>query len=130
MIRPALLTLVLASPVLAEPPLSAAEFEALTLGRTMTWAEFGQVYGVEQYLEDRHVRWTVLGGDCVAGHWYPAGDAICFVYENGPETHCWTITLEGPGMLAIATDDPTGTEPVTIAPTTETMPCFGPEVGA
>ena len=25
-------------------------------------------------LSDRRVRWTVLGDDCKAGHWYQAGD--------------------------------------------------------
>ena len=66
--------LLAATPAFADPPLKAEAFDALTFGRTMTWAEFGQVYGVEQYLSDRRVRWTVLGDDCKAGHWYQAGD--------------------------------------------------------
>jgi hypothetical protein len=32
-----------ATPALADPPLTAEAFDALTLGRTMTWAEFGTV---------------------------------------------------------------------------------------
>jgi hypothetical protein len=119
-----------ASPALAEPPLSAQAFDALTQGRTMTWAEFGQVYGVEQYLPDRRVRWTVLGDDCISGHWYPEGPAICFQYDDRPDPVCWTVT-EGPtGLLARHTASPTDTAPVVIEETLEPMACFGPRVGA
>jgi hypothetical protein len=127
--RVALVLVLLAAPVLADPTLSAEEFDALTLGRTMTWSEFGTVYGVERYLPDRRVRWTVLGDDCVAGHWYASGDAICFVYEDGPTPACWTITLDGAGMLAQLATNPPGTPPVAVAETGEAMACFGPEVG-
>jgi hypothetical protein len=126
----ALLATLVARPAAAELPLTAEDFDALTLGQTMTWAEFGQVYGVEQYLEGRRVRWTVLGEDCVAGHWYPRGQAICFVYDDDPgDPACWTITLAGPGLLAVDTEDPPGAAPVVIEPAAEPMPCFGPEVG-
>lgn len=120
----------LAAPVQAEPLLTAGEFDALTLGRTMTWAEYGQVYGVEQYLPNHRVRWTVLGDDCKLGHWYQEGTAICFVYEDDPEPDCWDISLSGTGMRAHYLTDPPATEPVLVEETTETMPCFGPEVGA
>jgi hypothetical protein len=128
--RPTLLALLLvATPALAEPPLTAEAFDALTLGRTMTWAEFGTVYGVEQYLPNRRVRWTVLGDDCKAGHWYAEGDAICFQYEDDPAPDCWVITLDGSGMLARYTTNPPDAEPVVVQETTEPMACFGPEVG-
>jgi hypothetical protein len=129
-VRLALLLCLAAGPGLAEPPLSAAEFDALTLGRTMTWAEFGAVYGVEQYLPDRRVRWTVLGDDCKAGHWYQAGEMICFQYEDDPAPDCWTITLNGPGMIARYAGNPPDAEPVVVKETTEPMACFGPKVGA
>ena len=54
----------ISGPALAEPLLTADDFDALTKGRTMTWSEFGTVYGVEQYLPNRQVRWTVVGDDC------------------------------------------------------------------
>jgi hypothetical protein len=76
------------------------------------------------------VRWTVLGDDCKAGHWYPSGDQICFQYEDDPAPDCWTITLNGPGMLAHLTGAAPGSEPVVVQETTEPMACFGPEVGA
>jgi hypothetical protein len=126
-----LLTLLLAaSPACAEPPLTAEAFDALTLGRTMTWAEYGQVYGVEQYLEGRRVRWTVLGDDCRAGHWYSSGEMICFQYEDDPAPDCWTITPGPKGMIARYAGTSPDTEPVVVQETTEPMACFGPEVGA
>jgi hypothetical protein len=118
----------LAAPALAETALTAQAFDALTLGRTMTWAEYGQVYGVELYLPGRRVRWTVLGDDCKTGHWYPDGDAICFQYENDPLPDCWRITETADGLLARYTDPPR-TEPVLVQETAEPMACFGPEVG-
>lgn len=118
-----------ATPLQAQDLLSAEEFDALTLGRTMTWAEYGQVYGVEQYLPDRRVRWTELGNDCKLGHWYPQGQAICFLYEDDPTPACWDISLSGAGMLADDLSDPPGEPLVAIEETSEPMPCFGPSVG-
>jgi hypothetical protein len=128
--RTALFALLLATPALAEDPLTAETFDALTLGRTMTWAEFGQVYGVEHYLPDRRVRWTVLGDDCRHGHWYPQGELICFQYENDPEPDCWTITQVGSGLHARFAGTAAEAAPVVVAETSEPMACFGPEVGA
>lgn len=113
----------------AEPLLTAEEFNALTLGRTMTWAEYGQVYGVEQYLPGRRVRWTVLGDGCKLGHWYADGPAICFLYEDDPTPACWDITRSGSGLRAHDTGDPPGSEPVLIEDASAGLPCFGPEVG-
>jgi hypothetical protein len=127
--RVALALVLLAGPVLADPPLSAEDFDALTLGRTMTWAAFGTVYGVEQYLPGRKVRWTFTGDECKTGYWYPDGPAICFQYEGDPEPDCWEITTSGPDLLARYTTDPPGTEPVLVRETTEPLACFGPKVG-
>ncbi len=120
----------LGEPAFADTTLNAAEFDALTLGRTMTWAEFGTVYGVEQYLPGRRVRWAVLGDDCKAGHWYAEGSAICFQYEDDPAPDCWKITLDAAGLLARYTTNPPEAEPVVVEETAEPMACFGPEVGA
>ncbi len=113
----------------AEPPLTAEAFDALTQGRTMTWAEFGSVYGVEQYLPDRRVRWAVLGDDCKTGHWYADGPAICFVYEDQLDPICWEMTISATGLHARHTSRPAKADPVVIEDTTEPMACFGPEVG-
>lgn len=113
----------------AEQPLTAEAFDALTQGRTMTWAEFGGVYGVEQYLPDRRVRWTVLGDDCKTGHWYAESAMICFVYEDQLDPICWEMTQSATGLLARHSSRPAGADPVVIEDTTEAMACFGPEVG-
>ena len=126
----ALLLAALVAPVHADPLLTAEEFDALTLGRTMTWSEFGQVYGVEQYLPDHRVRWTELGDDCKLGHWYQDGDAICFLYEDDPTPACWQISLSGSGMQAHYLSDPPESETAVVEETHDSMPCFGPEVGA
>jgi hypothetical protein len=117
-------------PAFVEPLLTAEEFDALTLGRTMTWSEFGTVYGVEYYLPNRQIRWTVVGDDCKAGHWYPDGDAICFQYEDDPAPDCWEISASGPDFLARYTANPPDAEPVIVTETTERLACFGPKVGA
>lgn len=124
--------LLLASPAAADTLLTAEEFDRLTLGRTMTWAEFGTVYGVEQYLPDRRVRWTVLGDDCKTGHWYHQdGQAICFKYEDDLAPDCWEITAlaSGADLLARYSTDGPGTAPVVVRETHEPLACFGPDVG-
>jgi hypothetical protein len=128
--RLSLALLLAASPAFAEAPLTAEAFDALTQGRTMTWAEYGTVYGVEQYLPGRRVRWTVLGEDCTAGHWYTEGAAICFQYENDPAPDCWEITRSGTDLFARHTTNPPDTQPVVVRETTEALACFGPRVGA
>jgi hypothetical protein len=127
--RFALAFLLAATPALAETPLTAESFDALTQGRTMTWAEFGTVYGVEQYLPDRRVRWAVVGDDCKAGHWYPDGPAICFQYEDDPEPDCWIITRSATGLVARYTTNPPEADPVVVEETDALPACLGPEVG-
>jgi hypothetical protein len=121
--------LLLASPAFAEDPLTAEDFDALTLGRTMTWSEFGSVYGTEEYLPDRRVRWSVVGDDCKLGHWYAEGPAICFQYEDDLNPDCWIITRAGNGLTARYTTNPPETEPVVVMETTDPPACFGPKVG-
>lgn len=128
--RGLLILLLLAGPALADEPLSADAFDALTLGRTMSWAEFGQVYGVEQYLPGRRVRWSALGEDCTLGHWYPQGSLICFQYENDPAPDCWEMTEAGAGLLARYAGSAAAAAPVVVEEFTRPMACFGPEVGA
>jgi hypothetical protein len=128
--RLALALVMLASPALAEPPLTAEEFDSLTQGRIMTWSEFGTVYGVEQYLPGRRVRWTVMGDECKAGHWYAEGSAICFQYEDDHAPDCWDITRSATGLIARYTTNPPDAEPVVVEDTTESLACFGPKVGA
>lgn len=125
----ALAACLVATPALADPPLSAEAFEALTTGRIMTWAEFGTIYGVEQYLPGRRVRWTVLGDDCKTGHWYAEGPEICFLYEDKLDPVCWEITTADNGLHARLRGNPAEMDPVVIEDTADDLACFGPEVG-
>lgn len=127
--RLALVLVFAAAPALAETPLSAEEFDTLTRGRTMTWAEFGTVYGVEQYLPDRRVRWSVVGEDCKLGRWYPEGPAICFRYEDDPEPDCWIISQSSTGLVARYTTNPPDADPVVVEEAAGPPACLGPKVG-
>ncbi len=66
-------------PAAGAEPMSAAEFEAYTTGRTLTYNSDGTAYGIEQYLKNRRVRWAFLGDDCVEGYWYESErhDLLC-----------------------------------------------------
>ena len=96
--RFAALAVLAALPARAETPVGPEAFDAYTRGKTLTYAEDGRVYGFEEYRAGREVTWAFANGDCVDGHWYPAGDMICFVYENNPEPQCW-LFFEGQGGL-------------------------------
>jgi hypothetical protein len=104
--RALLLLVVLASPALAEEPVSAAEFEDLVTGRTLTYGAPGEPpYGIEHYFPNRRVTWGWLGSDeCMEGSWYAEGDpkhpAICFVYEDDLEPQCWRFFRDGESLRA------------------------------
>lgn len=80
-------------------PMTAEEFERYVTGRTLTYAESGQIYGIEQYLPSRRVRWAFAGDACQDGIWYAEGPLICFVYEAEPEPQCWSFFLAPGGGL-------------------------------
>ena len=126
------LSFILALPAAAaEPglPMTAAEFDAATVGRTLYYNSGGLSYGVEQYLPGRKVIWAFLGDDCRKGEWYEDGGYICFVYEDNPEPQCWTFYQSSRGIVARFEDDPTLTTLYEITKTPELMMCLGPEVG-
>jgi hypothetical protein len=91
---PLLALLVAPVPVLAETPLTGAEFEAETTGETLTYDYGGGLFGTEEYLEGRRVRWAFDGDLCIYGVWYQSGDEICFEYETDPTPACWLYFLE------------------------------------
>lgn len=104
--RTLLLLTLLASPALAEEPLTADEFQAMVEGRTLTYGALGQPpYGIEHYYPNRHVTWSFLGTDqCIEGTWYaegpPEAPAICFLYVEDPEPHCWRFFRDGDQLRA------------------------------
>ena len=114
----------------AETAMPAGAFDAATLGKTMTWIEFGQDYGTEEYLPGRRVRWQFTADLCREGIWYQNGAAICFVYGDSDETPaCWLNTQNGDKFLALDTDGSPDSPPVVIEAVPEPLSCLGPQVG-
>lgn len=119
-----------ATPLAAEAPLDAAAFDALTLGRTFTFAESGRPYGAEEYLPGRRVRWSFLDGQCKEGRWWEERGLICFAYEDNPDPQCWSFVDTGNGLSARFEGDPSGTYLYEVARNPGPLQCLGPEVGA
>jgi hypothetical protein len=90
----------MAGQALADTPLDGAAFGALTTGKTIVFDVDGAPYGAEEYLPDNRVRWSFLDGNCLEGRWFQKGEAICFVYEDQPDEHCWLFYEEASGALS------------------------------
>jgi hypothetical protein len=132
--RLALILALLPLPALSETPLTADGFEFHVTGKTITYQQFDTIFGVEEYLDGRKVRWSVAPNECQYGSWFPQGDDICFVYEYDPVPHCWTFWLRG-GVLAArsanaAPDTAPGADLFEINRSETPLSCPGPEVGA
>lgn len=121
--------LMLCGPVAAQEPMTAAEFEAYVTGKTLAYSQFGSVFGIEEYLPDRQVRWQVTADECQFGEWYEKADMICFQYEYSPEEHCWTFWLENGALTALHADDPPGSELSEVSQSPDGLSCPGPEIG-
>lgn len=117
-------------PALAQTPLTADQFEAHVTGHTITYRQFSGIFGVEEYLAGRQVRWSVAENLCQYGSWYPEGEAICFVYEHDPTPHCWTFWLEAGSLRALSVNDLPGAELSEVDRTTTPLSCPGPDIGA
>ena len=115
------------------PPLSAAEFEAYAIGKTLTYAAAGKVWGQEEYLANRQVVWAFSGEPCEYGIWTEmlAADAspmLCFVYEDKPDPNCWQFFHGAAGLVALFVGGD-GAPLSEVAETREPMKCPGPKVG-
>ncbi|TAG28103.1 MAG: hypothetical protein EAZ40_03835 [Rhodobacterales bacterium] len=119
-----------ATPAVAQTPLTAEEFDAHVTGRTITYSQFGSIFGIEEYLPGRKVRWSVAPGECQYGSWYQEDSFICFVYEYDPTPHCWTFWLEGGTLRALSVNDLPGAELTEVERTDTPLSCPGPDVGA
>lgn len=110
-------------------PMTGAEFDAYSRGKTFYYGTDGGAYGAEEYLPDRQVRWSFLDGRCQDGHWYEDAGSICFVYDATPEPQCWAFYLEGDQLSATfrGGDDPTVLYKIRNAD--RPLQCMGPEVG-
>ena len=124
-----LLGLLMASPTHAEAPIGAEAFEAHVTGKTVTYRQYGSVFGIEEYLPGRKVRWSTTPDECLYGSWYPQDDAICFVYEYSPDPSCWIFWLRDGALVALSTQGQPGDELHEVASNDEPLPCPGPEVG-
>ena len=117
----------------AETPMTAAEFEAHVTGMTITYQQSGGIFGIEEYLPGRKVRWSVAPGECKYGSWYPEAEALCFVYEYDPIPHCWTFWMQGGVMMARSAGVDPGADPgadlAEADRSASPLPCPGPDVG-
>jgi hypothetical protein len=130
MMRAFLLPLILAAtPALAETPLNAEEFDAATVGQTLTYDYGNGLFGTEEYLEGRRVRWAFEGDLCIYGVWYQKDDQICFEYEKEPGAACWLYFLENGKIRGRYMGEGGGWEILESSRDGGPLPCAGPDVG-
>ena len=110
-------------------PMTGAEFEAATTGRTLYYNSAGQAYGVEQYLPGRRVIWAFVGDDCRKGNWYENQEQICFVYEDNTDPQCWLFYQTPAGLTARSLGFPDSAPLIAVEQSPEAMACLGPNVG-
>lgn len=126
-----LIFILMASPVFAEGPMNAAEFDAYTQGKTLTFGVTGdQAYGIEQYQPNRRVVWSFLDGDCSNGVWYESKGSICFRYDHDPEPKCWHFYDEPNGLRAVFTNRPTMSALYEAQDSQEPLICPGPDLNS
>ena len=127
----AVLFWVMAGAAWAQTPMTGDEFETYTRGKTLTFMESGQAYGIEQYLPGRQVRWAFDNDECQDGHWFEADPAlICFVYDGsdaGPQ--CWNFFRTDKGLRARFMGTTDGRELYEARASRAPLLCLGPEVG-
>ena len=123
------IALLLPLPAWAERVMTAAEFDDYATGKTIDYADDFSIWGREQYLPDRRVRFSFTDDECRFGTWYDQGDQICFVYDNDPEPKCWIYFTDGKNVTTIYQTDGPGGRVSTARPTKEPLVCLGPEVG-
>ncbi|MBL9045968.1 MAG: hypothetical protein JNK34_01465 [Tabrizicola sp.] len=113
----------------ADTPLGAEAFETHVEGKTITYASPGGIFGTEQYLAGRLVRWSIAPNLCQYGRWYPEGDEICFAYEADPVPHCWTFWLRDGTLVAQSMEGGSGFELQEVQASEAGLACPGPDVG-
>jgi len=113
----------------ADRPVSPSEFESIVTGKTLSYSTRGMEYGAEEYFEGRRVRWSYLDGACEEGQWYPAGEQVCFVYDELPSPQCWQFYMRDGRLLARFENNPEATELYELDRRDEPLMCLGPKVG-
>ncbi|MFX0541606.1 hypothetical protein ACEWPM_007725 [Roseovarius sp. S4756] len=125
----ALILTLVAAPSLAADLMTADEFDTYTKGKTFTYGFQGAPYGIEQYLDNRRVRWSFAEGTCQEGEWYEEDGLICFVYETEPEPQCWSFRKGNGGLVAKFENDPSALELYEVGRSPTPLICPGPDVG-
>jgi hypothetical protein len=128
LLRAAILA-VLPVAALAQTPMTGDDFDAYVTGKTLTYSQYGTIFGTEEYLPDRRVRWAFTEDLCQYGSWYPQDENICFVYEYDPVPHCWTFWKDGDRLMALSVNDAPGAELSEVEQTDTPLTCQGPDVG-
>ena len=128
-LRLAILVLCAATAAGAETRMTAEEFEAFATGRTLDFANEGGVFGTEEYLPGRRVRWAGTDGQCMTGSWHEWSGHVCFVYDGDPFRHCWTLWRDGAAVTARSFDDQPGDAPRRVTEAAAPLACRGPDVG-
>lgn len=121
-----------ASPIWAQTPMTAEEFETYVTGRTLTFGSQGQAYGIEEFRPGRRTTWAFIGEDCQEGRWFDRGEQICFVYDTDPtQEHCWIFWQGEAGLNArfMGEDGAESTELYEVQRSSRPLICPGPEVG-
>ena len=111
-------------------PMTPSDFAAYAVGRTLSYASGGEVWGQEQYLANHRVMWAFTGQDCQFGSWYPQGDAVCFVYEGDETPKCWNFFMGPGGLIAELIGDNSFTPLSEVGQSSHPLECQGPQVGA
>ena len=129
MVRLIALLLCLAGAARAESPMTGAEFDSYTQGKTLAFGlPSNPDFGIEQYLPDRQVIWSPATGDCVNGIWYEKDRNICFLYENDPEPKCWAVYRTPKGIRAEFMNDPGTTVLFEARKADPALMCPGPDL--
>lgn len=127
--RALVLASLLSAPAFAETPITAEAFESHVTGKTITYRQSDSVFGIEEYLPNRKVRWSVAPNECQYGNWYPSGEDICFVYEYDPTPSCWTFWLRNGALVALSVGGGPGEELYEVSADAQPLPCPGPDIG-
>lgn len=130
LMRLAFVLALLPSHLHADTPITAEAFEAHVTGKTLTYQQFDSLFGVEEYLPDRKVRWSTAPNECLYGSWFPQDDKICFVYEYNPDPICWTFWLRDGALVALSETGLAGEELHEVDASDQGLPCPGPDIGA
>lgn len=120
----------LATPISAQTPMSASEFEAYVTGHTLTFGFDGSAYGIEEFRPGRRTTWAFMNEECREGSWFDRDEQICFIYDDAPNIeHCWIFLRGESGLSARFVGEGSGTELYEVQRTTRPLLCAGPEVG-